>query len=170
MIEAHGGTLELTRPVLGGATFRIGLPPGEAEVVDRADAKPAVEIPYRGSALVVDDEQEVADILAEMLDEKGMTCRVVTSGQAALEALAEQRFDAIFSDIRMPRMGGSELLAAIERDYPDMIRRIIFATGDVLHPEVDALRKSGRPIVEKPYDPEQLRAALLQLHEIGETP
>lgn len=168
MIEAHGGTLELAKSAIGGATFRISLPLGEAEPAPQPEAEPAEAKAHRGSALIVDDEEEVAGILADMLGGMGLTCTVVTSGQAALEAMADHTYDAIFSDVRMPRMGGSELLAAIQCDHPDMVHRIIFATGDVLHPHVDKLRATGRPIVEKPYDPAQLDAALNTLVDLGE--
>src|SRR5262249_38703906 len=76
IVEAHGGTLTVDCPVEGGAVFTVALPVATAEHAD-ADASPAWRpSPSKGTILVVDDEAEIREALAEILT--GARHRVVT--------------------------------------------------------------------------------------------
>ena len=63
--------------------------------------------------LVVDDEAELADLMREVLESAGYEVATAESGAVALELLAEARFDAIVSDLRMPDMDGAALWRAV---------------------------------------------------------
>ena len=68
--------------------------------------------------LVVDDEQVIREILADFLTMEGFDVRTAKDGQAALVELSRTRFDLVLSDLKMPNMGGIELLEAISHYTP----------------------------------------------------
>jgi len=169
IVEAHGGTLTVDCPVEGGAVFTVALPVATAEHAD-ADASPAWRpSPSKGTILVVDDEAEIREALAEILT--GARHRVVTvsSGREALERMAAEQYDAILTDIRMPDLDGRALYEEIERRWPGQVGRVVFVTGDTL---ASGLRKfvseSGRPVIEKPFLPSEVRRVVAELATNGE--
>ncbi|MEJ2678862.1 MAG: response regulator [Gemmatimonadota bacterium] len=83
--------------------------------------------------LIVDDEAELVSALTERLGLRGFQAEGVTDGPAALARLAAQgeaaaeRPDVVVVDVKMPGMGGFELVRAIRSSYPDV--RIVLITG-----------------------------------------
>ena len=65
----------------------------------------------RPRVLIVDDEKFIRDILADFLGMEGYVVRTAEDGQAALSELGHAHYDLVISDLKMPRMGGIELLA-----------------------------------------------------------
>jgi PAS domain S-box-containing protein len=164
IVEAHGGTLTLHCPVQGGAVFTIALPVCTLKAAG-ADAVPSAEesTPPR-TILIVDDEAEIRDALAEILT--GAQHRVMTagSGREALERMAAEHYDVILTDIRMPDLDGRALYREIEERWPGHAGRVVFVTGDTL---TSALREfvseSGRPVIEKPFLPSEVRRIVAEL-------
>lgn len=79
------------------------------------------------SYLIVDDNTELADNLAEILVETGAHVDVVSSGQDALEKAAHNRYDALVSDMRMPVMHGAELIHRMRRLDPGLPAVVVSA-------------------------------------------
>jgi two-component system NtrC family sensor kinase len=164
IVEAHGGVLELVESE-EGATFRITLPIGSA---DQAAAVEAAERPADAAAhvLVVDDEEEVAETLRDMLGRDGYRVSVANSAAAARELLAAEPVDLLLSDLRMTGEDGMDLFRWLSEADPGLAARTIFVTGDTLGAQVQAfLAGSGRPVLEKPFTRKTLRAALAALSE-----
>jgi len=163
LVEAHGGTLTLHETPGGGATFRATLPLLEVKgPVDQLDAN--VVQAASGQILIIDDEPEIAAILADCLAPLGLNCQIASDGHSALELIGKTGFDAIFCDVRMPGMDGIAFLDRLQADQPGLARRLAFVSGDVLHRDVARLQAaSDRPIIEKPFDPQQVRDVALQL-------
>ena len=168
--EAHGGTLVVDCPPEGGAVFTISLPVGTVATADAASSSPWPGGTRRRTILVVDDEAEIREALADIL--LGERHRVVTatSGREALERLSTGHFDVILTDIRMPDVDGRALYEEIERRWPGRARRVVFVTGDTL---ASALREfvhaSGRPVIEKPFLPSEVRRVVADLAD-GDVP
>jgi len=162
-VEAHGGTLTL-EPAEGGAAFLIALPVGQLAPVGPALRPGASAQPQARTVLVVDDEEEIRETLAEILE--GACHRVVTaaSGREALDRLDSQSYDVIFADMRMPDLDGRALYREIERRWPHQAERVVFVTGDML---TTSLRKfvadSGRQLIEKPFMPGDVRRVVVEL-------
>jgi len=85
------------------------------------------------------------------------------SGREALERMSEERFDVILTDIRMPDLDGRALYREIERRWPERAAQVVFVSGDTL---TSALREfadeSGRPVIEKPFLPSEVRRVLAE--------
>jgi len=163
IIEGHGGTLELDTGAAKGAVFSIVLP----VVAPPAEPPPAVEVPDKigGLAvLVVDDEPDVAEVLASMLEVDGHRAEIAPNGLIALERLAAGAYDLVMSDLRMPDLNGPGLYRRLEEAGHPMVRRFIFVTGDVLDPEThEFLERSRVPALSKPFVLAEVRNVIRQV-------
>ncbi|MCG6879292.1 MAG: response regulator [Deltaproteobacteria bacterium] len=77
--------------------------------------------------LLVDDEQELVETLAERLNIRGIEARWVTSGDAALELIDREDFDIAVLDVKIPGMNGINLRKIMKEKRPEM--KFIFMTG-----------------------------------------
>jgi PAS domain S-box-containing protein len=158
IVEAHGGTIRVDSAPGEGASFVIRLPvaPSRPAAVAPRDVRPDPVVPL--TVLVIDDEADVAEILADILRGDGHGVEVADSGEAALAVLAERDFDVILSDLRMPGLDGPSLYRIIERRRPELVSRLAFVTGDTLSPRIKKfLRGADRPYIEKPISPQEVR-------------
>ena len=84
----------------------------------------------RPRVLIVDDDDDVRRILADLLDFEGFEIVEATNGVDGLQRLAERPdFAAILSDAKMPQMDGASLLAEVTRRWPELSSRFIFLSG-----------------------------------------
>ena len=83
--------------------------------------------------LCVDDESMIGELVAQILRSQ-LCCAVTTAknGEEALVALERHDFDLILVDYVMPNMDGGELYRKLEEDYPEVLPRLMFITGDIL--------------------------------------
>jgi DNA-binding NtrC family response regulator len=118
--------------------------------------------PARGaSILIVDDEPEVVSLLAEILADDAHRIETAYNGLAALDKLRDGTYDLIISDLRMPHLDGPGLYREVAQHHPQMIRRMIFVTGDTLGPEsAEFLRRSAAPTFGKPFEPDDVRRVI----------
>lgn len=163
LVEAHGGTLTLQKTPGGGATFRATLPlSGAAPSAVSEQAARAGNA--AGRVLIVDDEPEIAAILADCLVPLDVQCEIASDGHSALQLVQQSSFDAVFCDVRMPGMDGIAFLARLQTEQPELAGRLAFVSGDVLHRDLARLKAaSDRPIIEKPFDPQSVREIAAQL-------
>ncbi len=113
--------------------------------------------------VVVDDERQVRDATATLLESWGCTCVAVGSAPEALEVLDEigRAPDAIVSDYRLRgEETGSDVVAALRERVGACVPALLI-TGDVAPQRLVGLRRSGLPVLHKPVAPEALAAALL---------
>ncbi len=165
MIEAHGGRLLLDTTPGGGASFRVTLPArGDPQIDADTLAGTRGQTRLRGRILIVDDEVEIAAILADCLTPLGIECVLATDGTSALQHLSQTSFDGVFCDVGMPGMDGITFFHRLKETNPILASHLIFISGDVLHRDWDRLKSIvDRPIIEKPFDPQHVREAALSL-------
>ncbi|OGL01117.1 MAG: hypothetical protein A3E31_12155 [Candidatus Rokubacteria bacterium RIFCSPHIGHO2_12_FULL_73_22] len=119
----------------------------------------------------MDDEPEILSLLAEILETAGHQVSTAANGRTALERIARgEAYDLILLDVKMPEIDGRAVFEALVREHPEVARRVIFSTGDVISNDTRAfIAASGRPAVMKPFvsdDIERvLRAAVASLRE-----
>jgi CheY-like chemotaxis protein len=108
---------------------------------------------------LVEDDDEVAALTVEMINQLGYDTMRVASAEAALGALADQRaIDVVFSDVMMPgRMNGVELAREIRRRRPNL--PVLLTSGFAAAASRSAAAHRIR-IIPKPYRMEELREAL----------
>jgi two-component system NtrC family sensor kinase len=168
IVEAHGGTLTVECPAEGGAVFTIALPVGPgASSGERAVAAARIRSSAR-SILVVDDEADVRETLTEILTSASHRVVSVASGREALQRLESDRYDVIFTDVRMPDLDGRALYREIEQRWPGMADRVVFVTGDTLTVGLrDFITKTERQLLEKPFLPSDVRRLVVELTVAG---
>ena len=105
--------------------------------------------------LVVDDEEEFVSTLVERLELRAIDAEGVTRGADALEMLQKREFDVILLDVKMPGIGGLEVIKRIKRDHPKT--QVILLTG---HSSAEAVQEGmaagAFEYLMKPVDLEDL--------------
>jgi CheY-like chemotaxis protein len=159
IIEGHGGSIRVESPPGEGAVFVIELPVEAPPVAERAGRAAEALPSVRGrTILVVDDEPEIAAVLAEMLSTDGHEVETAANGRIALARLRERTYDLILSDLRMPDLDGAGLYRELERERPELLSRLIFLTGDELGGETtEFLQRTGAQALAKPFDADDVR-------------
>lgn len=159
IVAAHGGRIVLDTAPDAGARFRVHLPLSATEA--EAVVAPATDGRRSGRVLVVDDEPEIAALIAERLSNDGFEAITASSGRRALAALAAGRFDAVISDLRMPDIDGLTLAREIREHWPTLVHRVLLVTGDALGAAADdQIAEMDLPVFEKPLDLGALAAEL----------
>jgi len=129
----------LPRSVLGAQT-----PPSTS-----AESLPRMRI------LVVDDDAVNRQAMVLLLEREGHQIVAVENGLEAMERLGDRdnTFDAIVTDLQMPRLGGRAMYEQLVNNRPLVAKKFVFVTGDQARGETRAFLEScGQPSVTKPYD------------------
>jgi PAS domain S-box-containing protein len=161
LAESQGGQLGVGESLLGGAAFEMTLPlaAGNGAAAESASEKadaPSGRKDVTLRAIIIDDEPEIAKLIAEALARRGYRCDLAGTGAEAqlLIAAAAGGYDAVICDLRMPDVDGPALFQWIKANHPALVERILFVTGDALGPAAGRfLSQSGRPFLEKPFTP-----------------
>ncbi|MFO0932586.1 MAG: ATP-binding protein [Planctomycetota bacterium] len=162
----HGGDLVLEdRAPNTGAQFTLRLPleTAHAETPAAPDRVIPEGVPAR--VLVVDDEAPVRDSLVKTLHRLGAQVDGIGApGEAERHLDGDTAYDAILLDVRMPGRTGLDLHRSITAKHPELARRVVFMTGDLVNDDVlQAVRATGSPLLEKPFTADELRVALAEL-------
>ncbi|AGP36881.1 PAS domain S-box protein [Sorangium cellulosum] len=117
IVQLHGGTITASSPGRGaGATFRVLLPaarppaaatPTQAKAAGTAAPRRALRI------LLVEDHEDTAEMMSELLTLTGHTVRIARSVRAALDLVGAEAFDLLVSDLGLPDGSGTDLIASI---------------------------------------------------------
>lgn len=171
IVASHGGNLVLEDTEGGGATFLITIPMAQkAGTTDMAQNPEQVILPPDLKILIVDDEVELAQTLADLLEPEGHQIDMAANGSIALDKLRKNSFDLVVSDLRMPVMDGPALYEALQKEMPSYLDKIIYVTGDTLSTHVQAfLNEHPVTLVEKPYRLIDVRRALAATLKKGST-
>ena len=159
IVAAVGGSIEVESPPGGGTTFRVILPAHRPE--PSRVKRPAAPAGKRGKVLVVDDELLVGKSLARLLNAHDVT--VLTSPLEVLQRTAAgERWDVVLCDLMMPEMSGMELEERLAAEAPEVVGKIVYLTGGAFTDRSRAFLEAGRPHLEKPVDPADLRAEVAE--------
>lgn len=106
--------------------------------------------------LVVDDEDSMREFLVIMLRREGYLVDCAADGLQAISDLKEKIYDLVISDIKMPRMGGLELLAEVRERFPELIMIMITAFSTT-EEAVEAMKMGAYDYITKPFKNEEVR-------------
>ena len=107
--------------------------------------------------LVVDDEQDIRELVAGVLEDEGYDTRGAANSDATLEAIATRRPSLVLLDVWLhgSRLGGLELLDEIKRRDPSLPVLVISGHGNI-DTAVAAIRRGAADFIEKPFEAERL--------------
>ncbi len=106
--------------------------------------------------LVVDDDPVMREMLTEIFRDPGYAVETVASGDEGLERLPQQRFDLLFTDMRMPGRDGFDVLAAAKRISPDteVIVMTGYASVDIA---VECMKQGATDFITKPFNVDHIQ-------------
>src|ERR1700741_680464 len=117
--------------------------------------------------LIVDDEVEITEILADLLSEE-YNCLRAGSAEEALTRLQESEFQLVISDITMPGMSGLDMIPHVKEFSPDTV--VVMISGlQTVESAIEAMRLGAFDYVMKPFDLRQVEAVVkraLEHHEL----
>ena len=160
--QQSGGNVKIESRVGEGTKVTLFLPKSQSTPLSAVVLSPrhstARQDGLRGSILLVEDDNEVAALVTEMLRELGFHIIRAASAEAALGALANDRaIDLVFSDVMMPgEMNGLDLAAEVARRRPSA--KVLLTTGYA--GDTTSRLNEGAQMLRKPYDLQTLELAL----------
>lgn len=101
--------------------------------------------------LVIDDERSIRNTLSDILGLEGHKVEVAEDGEQGFRKASETKFDAVFCDIKMPKMDGMEVLAKLHDSFPELPIVMISGHGDI-DTAVESIKKGAFDYIQKPLD------------------
>jgi PAS domain S-box-containing protein len=156
VIKEHGGTIDVESSPGAGAAFQVILPAAAEErpasLVAASAAIYSGGDPLSGcTALIVDDEESIREIVQEELTARGMKADSAGSAEEALGLLANYTYDVVLCDLNLPTLSGEQLFEELrKRETP--IPRFIFMTGELVDSaRIAEIAAKGASILQKPF-------------------
>lgn len=129
-------------------------------MIDRASAASH----NQPSVLIIDDESGIVDSLRILLKNEGFTAHVALGGQEALNRMGEIEPDIVLTDVRMPAVGGLQVLSAVRARNPDT-PVILMTAQATLQSAVQAVNEGAFYYIQKPFRNDELVAILRRAAE-----
>jgi two-component system NtrC family sensor kinase len=154
--EPHVAAIELPVHVAGATAAGVA---GSSS--DGQSPRTAPPDRPRPVVLVCDDEGSVRALLGRVLERAGCEAVEAASGEEALILVETAPIDAVVSDHRLPGITGIELFERLADARPELAARFVLLSGDPENAEVAAFtRRSGVPVLAKPFDLGQIESAV----------
>ncbi|MEG2171628.1 MAG: ATP-binding protein [Desulfovibrionaceae bacterium] len=163
LVELMGGTISLESVVGRGSIFRVRVPlscvPEDVDVPIATAHTPLPSIPPSTRILVAEDNDINQEIIVALLKHMGLSCRLVSNGKQALQALHEEVFDIVLMDIQMPEMDGLSATVALRSQHFTM--PVLAMTANAMEEDKEHCRAAGMNAhIAKPIDPDILQSTI----------
>ncbi len=106
--------------------------------------------------LIVDDEQSMRDVLSIMLKRAGYGVTVAADGEEAIAQLGKDIFDLVITDLKMPKVGGLDVLKAVKDSSPDTVVLVITAFAST-ETAVEAMKRGAYDYLTKPFQVDEVQ-------------
>jgi two-component system, sensor histidine kinase and response regulator len=113
----------------------------------------------RSNILVIDDEAAIREVVTRLLEQEGYGVAAAPDAENALAMIAQQHFDAVITDVRMPGGSGLDLLSELKRNNPNCVVVVMTGYAD-MDTVLAALRADADDFVIKPVNVPALAAVL----------
>ena len=168
ILRDHGGSISVETSPGKGAKFSIEIPvSSEARIPQLLAGDPHAagrlvsRARHHERVLVVEDEPTVAQLIEDVLGEQGHAVETFLDGREGLRHALNEHYDLVICDLKMPYVDGRMFYQELVRHHSPLQNRIVFITGDVLASRsMDFLESSGLPYLAKPFQVEDLTAAV----------
>jgi signal transduction histidine kinase len=164
IMERHGGHVAVTSVPGQGTTVTLRFQP--ARPAPAAAAAPTPPVLAARRLLLVEDDGQVREALADLLRTKGHTVLEADGGAAALSLLAQDGIDLVITDLGMPGMSGWDVAKAVKDRSPGLPVLLLTGWGD------RAAQEAGESVVDrvmsKPVRLQDLQEAILELTEASQ--
>lgn len=157
IIASFGGRIQVQSEPSRGTAFKIFLKPAKpvfSDIPERKPVRPAIA----GRILIIDDNEELADIMTSALTQEHDVA-VANSARAALKKLESGGlFDLILCDLSLQDGSGADLYTGISRRWPGTEKNIVFVTGGAFDARSsEFLGRIPNPVLKKPFRAQELR-------------
>lgn len=153
----HGGSIQVESEIGKGTTMKIILPLADTPTGPQRIRKMLVEQQPSARILVVDDEEDVLEILADILSSFGHEVTTTNSPENALGLIEREQFALLVTDLGMPRMNGIQLARRAREIRPEV--QVILCTGWGEESQMD-LNDTVDTVISKPFDLDNISTAL----------
>ena len=168
IVTSLGGEIQVDSELGRGTTFSLSFKSIDKEkTLDTSIKSKEKVVEFKmidGKALIVDDEQEIREILKNYLESFGLEVTLAQDGDIALENLKKQRFDFLITDLKMPSMGGEELLKKT-KELGITNTKLIIITGGIITEYTKKQRAMLKNIadsyIKKPFSKEDIYYSLI---------
>jgi len=163
IIQNHEGIILAESKKGQGATFRIYLPATEKPVIDELQANQNILVGTE-TILLVDDEEMIIDVGAEILQKLGYEVLTASNGIEAIEVYRQnrQKVAMVILDLIMPQMGGGETYDKLKEVDPQV--KVLLSSGYSLDGQATEILKRGCDgFIQKPFSMEDLSRKLRQI-------
>ena len=163
IIREHNGEITVGGNPGHGAKFIIDLVPDqgglEALVAKTVMVESVVE---SGRILIADDDLLILKLMSRFLKKEGHEVETVRNGADCLKKAMENSYDLIISDMIMPDLRGDQLIDILRDDKPEILKRLILCTGDIMEKEkLEQFESSGVHLLYKPFEMKELKSKVL---------
>ncbi|MBN2347042.1 MAG: response regulator [Candidatus Aminicenantes bacterium] len=163
VVKNHGGFVNVYSEPGQGSTFKIYLPLSGKPAVAESAAEEELQGGHE-TILVIDDEEAIRELTADILGSYGYHVRLAADGAEGVNVFRKEmeHIDMVILDMVMPRQGGRETFMELQRIHPGV--RVLFSTGYSQNGKVNEIMALGvRGFIQKPY---QVRDLLAKVREI----
>jgi FixJ family two-component response regulator len=116
------------------------------------------------SVLIVDDEKNIRLTLLRTLESMDLSVRTAVNGEEALDKLQAEDFGLVLLDLRLPGMGGLEVLGRIREKYAE-VRVIVITAHGTIESAVEAMKLGAADFIQKPFTPAEIRSLVSKVIE-----
>ena len=167
IINRHGGTIGVDSVEGKGTTFAITLPISDNIRVGKEKTKPIPEEKRKSTILVIEDEEEVRNLLADILIENGHQVETASDGKQGIDIFKKKDFDLVFTDLGMPGTSGWEVAETV-KSINERIPVAIITGWNVELKETEMRERGVNLIAYKPFKIDQILRLVQEGMELKE--